>query len=244
MRRRSWAVILIAALLMQSACATMQKPSWNKPVGKWTWISAAVCGAAGAGGGYAIADNIPGHSCATTTTGSESQQNCVRDDHNYAAWTVGLGAGMAVLCGIAGYLFLDPGEQVASAPPPPPAVEVPPPGPPITRKRIVLRGITFDFNKSIVRAESSPVLDEARNTLLANPGVKVVVEGYTDSIGSDEYNQALSIRRAEAVYRYLVNGGVPPEQLSTVGFGKTHPVADNSTDSGRAQNRRVELRVE
>ncbi len=241
MRRRSWAVVLIATLLMQSGCATMQKPSWNKPVGKWTWISAAVCGAAGAGGGYAIADNIPGHSCVQVT--GTGEQRCVSDDHNYAAWSAGLGVGMAVLCGIAGHLFLDPEEQVA-APQPPPAVEVPPPGPPITRKRIVLRGITFDFNKSVVRAESSPVLDEARNTLLANPGVKVAIEGYTDSIGSDEYNQALSIRRAEAVYRYLVNGGVPPEQLSTVGFGKTHPVADNGTDSGRAQNRRVELRVE
>ena len=67
------------------------------------------------------------------------------------------------------------------------------------------------------------------------------MKGFTDSIGSAEYNQALSLRRAEAVYRYLVNQGVDPERLTVEGFGKTNPVASNDTEAGRAQNRRVEL---
>jgi OOP family OmpA-OmpF porin len=81
------------------------------------------------------------------------------------------------------------------------------------------------------------------STLNANPGVDIVVAGYTDAIGGDEYNQALSVRRAEVLYRYLVNHGVAPERLRAVGYGKTHLVADNATESGRAQNRRVELQV-
>jgi OOP family OmpA-OmpF porin len=69
----------------------------------------------------------------------------------------------------------------------------------------------------------------------------VRVEGHTDWIGSEEYNQALSVRRAEAVYRYLVNRGVEPERFTVEGFGKSRPIASNDTEAGRAQNRRVEL---
>ena len=105
----------------------------------------------------------------------------------------------------------------------------------------MLRGVNFDFNSSTIRPDSRPVLDQAATLLKANPGVQVLVEGYTDSIGSDEYNQALSLRRAEAVYRYLVNHGVDPERLTVEGFGKRSPVASNDTEAGRAQNRRVEL---
>jgi outer membrane protein OmpA-like peptidoglycan-associated protein len=70
-----------------------------------------------------------------------------------------------------------------------------------------------------------------------------VAEGHTDAIGSDAYNQSLSERRAEAVRRYLINGGITPERIRTEGFGESRPVASNETDEGRAQNRRVELRV-
>jgi OOP family OmpA-OmpF porin len=107
----------------------------------------------------------------------------------------------------------------------------------------VLRGVHFDFNKSDIRPDSRPILNEAGEILKENPDVRISVEGHTDAIGSDQYNQQLSLRRAEAVFRYLVNHGIPPERMEVIGYGKRHPVASNDTDSGRAQNRRVELRV-
>ena len=69
------------------------------------------------------------------------------------------------------------------------------------------------------------------------------MEGYTDNIGSDEYNQKLSEQRADSVRDYLVSQSVPDSNITAQGYGKTHPIADNSTNSGRAQNRRVELVV-
>jgi OOP family OmpA-OmpF porin len=113
----------------------------------------------------------------------------------------------------------------------------------VVQKRLVLRGVNFDFDSAEIRRDSRPTLDEAALLLGDNRSVLVITEGYTDSIGSAEYNQALSIRRAEAVYRYLVNRGIAPERLTVEGFGETRPVASNDTETGRAQNRRVELRV-
>jgi outer membrane protein OmpA-like peptidoglycan-associated protein len=103
--------------------------------------------------------------------------------------------------------------------------------------------VTFDFNSDEIRADARPTLDEAVLLLGDNRNVLVITEGYTDSIGSAEYNQALSVRRAEAVYRYLVNRGIAPERLTVEGYGESNPVASNDTEAGRAQNRRVELRV-
>jgi OOP family OmpA-OmpF porin len=74
--------------------------------------------------------------------------------------------------------------------------------------------------------------------------VKIVVEGHTDSIGSDAYNMKLSRQRAEAVKRYLVGHGTAASRITTEGFGKGQPVASNATAEGRAQNRRVEIHVQ
>ena len=91
------------------------------------------------------------------------------------------------------------------------------------------------------RPGDAAVLDEAAATLKANPGVTVDVNGYTDAIGSVEYNQKLSERRAASVVRYLVKAGILEDRLVPKGFGKTDFVATNDTAEGRAQNRRVEL---
>jgi OOP family OmpA-OmpF porin len=113
----------------------------------------------------------------------------------------------------------------------------------------VLRGINFDFNKSNIKREFEPVLDEAARILQENPAVRVSVEGHTDSIGSEAYNQRLSERRANAVKRYLVAHGVAADRLEAVGKGESQPVAPNRTPDGkdnpegRAMNRRVELKV-
>ncbi len=111
------------------------------------------------------------------------------------------------------------------------------------KRRIVLRGVNFEFDKSTITADGKPVLDEAIRTLKEESGVHVSVEGHTDAVGSDAYNQALSERRANAVVDYLAAGGIARGRLSAVGFGETKPVASNETDDGRAQNRRVEFRV-
>ncbi|HVN85148.1 MAG TPA: OmpA family protein [Candidatus Binatia bacterium] len=238
MQRQLSAWLLVGALSVQG-CATIQHPSWKKPVGKWTYIPAALCAMAGTGIGYYIQDERVGHTCLT----QNGVTQCVEDDaDHWKGALIGAAIG-AVVCGVAGHVFLDP-EPAAAAPPPPPVAEAPPPAAPAVRQRIVLRGVTFGFNQSAIGSESRAVLDEAATTLNANRSFHIVVEGHTDAIGSDEGNQALSVERAEAVYRYLVNAGVDPERMRVVGYGKTRPVADNATESGRAQNRRVELRVE
>ena len=76
-----------------------------------------------------------------------------------------------------------------------------------------------------------------------NPGLKVQIEGHTDSIGSKEYNQKLSDRRAQAVKEYMVNKGVSASRMTTKGMGESDPIADNHTEEGRAYNRRVEYEI-
>ena len=111
------------------------------------------------------------------------------------------------------------------------------------KRKIVLRGVNFDFDKATIRPDGQPVLDEAIRTLKEEPDIRVSVEGHTDAVGTDAYNRALSERRARAVAGYLVEGGIARSRLSTVGFGEANPVASNETDDGRAQNRRVEFRI-
>jgi outer membrane protein OmpA-like peptidoglycan-associated protein len=137
-----------------------------------------------------------------------------------------------------------PDEEVPPAPPvavrPVPASAAPAP----VKRRFVLRGVNFDFNKANIRADAAPVLDEAIRALRDAPSAGVVVEGHTDSVGTDAYNQRLSERRAAAVRDYLIRGGVAPTRLQAVGFGESRPVASNDTADGRAQNRRAELNVQ
>jgi outer membrane protein OmpA-like peptidoglycan-associated protein len=126
-------------------------------------------------------------------------------------------------------------SAVCKPPPPPP----PPPAPPA--QKLVLRGVHFAFNRATIRPEDAAVLDEAAESIKANPNTKIEVNGYCDSIGGERYNLKLSQRRADAVAAYLEGKGVSAGQLTTQGFGKTHFVASNRSAEGRAQNRRVEL---
>jgi outer membrane protein OmpA-like peptidoglycan-associated protein len=110
-----------------------------------------------------------------------------------------------------------------------------------SEKRARLYGILFDFNSATIRPDSKPVLDEVLDLLKSEPAWQLTIEGHTDAIGSDDRNQALSQQRADAVRAYLVAGGVDASRLVAAGFGESKPVADNATELGRAQNRRVEL---
>jgi outer membrane protein OmpA-like peptidoglycan-associated protein len=103
--------------------------------------------------------------------------------------------------------------------------------------------VLFDFNKYTLKPEARERLARISGIVLAYPDLKLEIEGYTDSIGSDEYNQTLSDKRAEAVRDYLVTSGVSMNNVAARGMGKADPVADNSTAAGRQLNRRVEMIV-
>jgi outer membrane protein OmpA-like peptidoglycan-associated protein len=107
--------------------------------------------------------------------------------------------------------------------------------------RVAVYGITFDFNKATIRPEAAPVLNQVQAMLQAAPGLQLTIEGHTDSVGQTAYNQKLSSDRAEAVKAWLAAHGVDAARLGSAGFGDSKPVADNATEEGRAQNRRVEL---
>jgi OmpA-OmpF porin, OOP family len=108
---------------------------------------------------------------------------------------------------------------------------------------IVLRGIHFDFDKYNIKPEWVPVLEEAVAILRDNPSMNVIIEGHTDSVGTEAYNQGLSERRARSVYNFFRQNGIAAARLQTVGYGESRPIASNDTEEGRALNRRVELKV-
>ena len=99
----------------------------------------------------------------------------------------------------------------------------------------------FDFDSDVLKSENYSGLDIVAKFLKDNPNVSVKVEGHTDNVGSEAYNQGLSERRARTVANYLINRGASRAQVTTQGFGYSRPVADNDTDEGRAQNRRTDL---
>jgi len=101
--------------------------------------------------------------------------------------------------------------------------------------------VLFDFGKATLRAEAREKLAKVSGILLAYPSLKVRVEGNTDNVGSEEFNQTLSEKRADAVRDYLLAQRVNPDNLSAIGYGKTRPIASNDTSDGRQQNRRVEM---
>jgi outer membrane protein OmpA-like peptidoglycan-associated protein len=114
----------------------------------------------------------------------------------------------------------------------------------ISENRLVLVGVNFAFDKSDLLPESYPVLDKAVQLLTDNkPKVNVEIQGYCDYIGTEAYNQELSVARARTVKAYLVSKGIAEIRLTTVGFGKSNPVASNETEEGRAMNRRIIFKI-
>lgn len=104
-------------------------------------------------------------------------------------------------------------------------------------------GITFDFGKSTLKPQFYSALNGVAGTLAEYNQTMIEVVGHTDSVGSDAYNLQLSKQRADSVAAYLEGQGVQAVRIQTLGAGKAYPIADNSTEAGRAQNRRVEIRV-
>jgi outer membrane protein OmpA-like peptidoglycan-associated protein len=134
----------------------------------------------------------------------------------------------------------------APPPPPPPApAPAPAPAPPPERKvidRLTIR-VNFDFDKSTIRKADVADLEKAVAFVKKYPDAKVDVEGHTDSKGTDKYNLKLSQRRADAVKKYLVDKGEKGDRITAVGKGEAYPIADNKTEKGRFENRRVEVLI-
>ncbi len=217
--RRIVALLVVAGFL--SACSSIKGPT--DPM-QCAWMF----GAAGAVGGGAGAYDY------------------ARDHSDAAAAGIGVGsmlAGAALGYGICALLREEPPPppKPAAKPPPPPKPPAPPPPDPC-EGRIVLRGVTFAFDSAAITGASMATLDVAAETLRECPNIRTEVGGHTDSIGSDAYNQALSMRRAESVRRYLIEQDIAASRLEANGYGESNPVASNDTEEGRAQNRRVELK--
>ena len=126
-------------------------------------------------------------------------------------------------------------------PAPPPAVVVPPP--PVATKVTFAADAFFDFDKSVLKPEGKAKLDDLIGKIKDINLEVIIAVGHTDSVGSDGYNQKLSVRRSEAVKAYLVSKGIEKNRVYTEGKGEKQPVADNKTAEGRAKNRRVEIEV-
>ncbi len=140
----------------------------------------------------------------------------------------------------------EPEPAPAPAPEEPAVVPAPPPPPPAAAaspRIIQLPGVQFVTNSARLLPVSRSTLNRAVRTLKANPDINAEVAGYTDSTGKASYNLELSQRRAEAVRQYLVRYGIDATRLSARGYGEADPIASNRTAAGRAQNRRVELRI-
>jgi OOP family OmpA-OmpF porin len=108
---------------------------------------------------------------------------------------------------------------------------------------VILRGVNFELNSAQLTMNAETILNGVAETLVSSPGFEVELQGHTDSTGSDSYNMNLSQNRAKSVKSYLVSSGVEANRLTARGYGEEQPIASNDTKVGRAENRRVELKV-
>ena len=211
--------LLIVAMFLP-ACASLPEPK--------------TCALIGAGAG-AVGGGVGGSEYA---------------EHHDDGHAVGIGLGSLVGGALLGYAVCallqedepaPPPRRAAPTPPPPAPTPPPPPEPDPCAGRIILRGVNFAFDQAELTGASPVTLDVVAETLNQCPNVRVTVEGHTDAIGTDQYNEGLSKRRADSVKGYLIGGGVAESRIETHGYGESKPIASNDTDEGRSMNRRVEL---
>jgi outer membrane protein OmpA-like peptidoglycan-associated protein len=205
---------VMAAMLPLSGCVT-DPETGNKRISK-----AAIGGVGGALGGYLLGDLIGGRRDRTEKI---------------------LGAGIGAVAGAGVGYYMDEQEKKLRQQTEGTGVNVIRDG-----DNLVLdmpSGITFDVDSSAVKPGFQSTLDKVASTLTQYEKTYVDVMGHTDSTGSDAYNQALSERRAASVASYLTSRGVQSARLATKGYGESQPKASNLDEAGRAENRRVEIRL-
>jgi outer membrane protein OmpA-like peptidoglycan-associated protein len=206
--------ISLGALTLTSGCVT------NPETGNRTISKAAIGGLGGVVGGYLLGDILGGRNDRTAKI---------------------VGAGLGGLAGAGIGYYMDEQEKKLREQTAGTGVDV-------TREgdNLILNmpsNVTFAVDSSAIDPEFQSTLGTVADTLSQYEKSYVDVLGHTDSTGSDSYNQSLSERRAASVANFLTNSGVQRERLATRGFGESQPVASNSTEEGRAANRRVEIKI-
>ena len=136
-----------------------------------------------------------------------------------------------------------PAAAPAAEPVKPAAAPAPAPAPVAATKVTYAADAFFDFDKAVLKPEGKAKLDDLVAKVKGINLEVIIAVGHTDSVGSDAYNQKLSVKRSEAVKAYLVSKGIEKNRIYTEGKGKKQPIADNKTKDGRAKNRRVEIEV-
>ncbi|MBB4152589.1 outer membrane protein OmpA-like peptidoglycan-associated protein [Sphingomonas jinjuensis] len=214
MKSRILAAAALTALVTTAACTT------DPVTGERRISKTAIGGIGGALGGYLVGDLVGGRRDRTEKI---------------------LGAGIGGLAGAGIGAYMDKQERDLRARTAGTDVQVIREG-----DNLVLNipsGITFAYDSADVQPQFRRTLDQVADTLASYNQTYVDIYGHTDSTGSDAYNQQLSLRRADAVARYLEGRGVVAPRIGTRGFGETQPIAPNDTDAGRAANRRVEIKI-
>ncbi|MBS1529427.1 MAG: OmpA family protein [Bacteroidetes bacterium] len=136
----------------------------------------------------------------------------------------------------------NPTPTVAKATPPTPSPPAPKPAP-APKPDYGFTNIQFDFNSAVLRTDAIQYLDHVATEIKLDQSKKFMLNGYASAEGTAAHNLQLSKDRANSVKQYLVNAGISDSELSTRGWGTKHPIASNKTESGREQNRRVEVKL-
>jgi outer membrane protein OmpA-like peptidoglycan-associated protein len=212
--RKTLTITGLAASLVLAGCTT------NPDTGQRTMSRPGATAAAGAGAGALLGALLGGR-------------------NNRAEVLIGTGIG--AIAGAAVGSYMDKQERDLRASTAGTGIEVEREGAEINLR--MPSGVTFDFNSATLKPDFRPALDEVVTTLKAYPSTFIDVSGHSDAIGSDAVNQQLSEKRATAVADYLTYQGIAQARIATKGYGKQFPVASNDTEEGRAQNRRVEIKL-
>jgi outer membrane protein OmpA-like peptidoglycan-associated protein len=213
-RHSKIALIAAVASMTLAGCVT------NPETGNRTISKTAIGGVGGALGGYLLGDLLGG-----------------RNDRTEKI----VGAGIGAIAGAGVGAYMDSQEKKMRERTAGTGIDVVREG-----DELLLRmpsGITFATDQSAVQPQFRPTLDQVAQTLVEYPKTMIDVVGHTDSTGSEAYNQTLSERRARSVADYLASHGVAPVRMATTGYGKMRPIASNETVEGRAENRRVEIKI-
>ena len=215
----------------------------NKPVALSSLVAAALLAASSVASAQ-VAD--PKNSGYVISSDTQAGTNVVKSGYGLC-WRTGYFAPAQAIKGCDDDLLPKPAAAPAPArpaPAPAPAPAAPKPAPAPTSEKVTFAADAFfDFDKAVLKPEGKAKLDDLTGKLKDITLEVIIAVGHTDSIGTDQYNQRLSVRRAEAVKSYLVSKGVEANRIYTEGKGEKQPVADNKTRDGRAKNRRVEIEV-